>query len=226
MHGLKAFVISPSKADIAKNRHCSLSHFIDLVDACGFDLQIGQYPLSPENTSEYDVVFIDSDGMDKNTFYKLPIIKHIHSTKVVFFNASDDTELEINAIKLGAYGLFYAADKLDIVLKGISKIKAAQKWFRRSTMELVINELLKDSSTAAEQVDTRKSEFWRQSLTKREQTIVTYISQGAQNREIADQLHISVNTVKTHIYSIFRKTNCRNRVELMSWSQQTAKTAC
>ncbi|HAU92054.1 MAG TPA: hypothetical protein DCW59_06830, partial [Alteromonas sp.] len=44
------------------------------------------------------------------------------------------------------------------------------------------------------------------------------VSKGAQNQEIADTLHISVNTVKTHIYSIFRKTNSRNRVELVAWS--------
>jgi DNA-binding CsgD family transcriptional regulator len=53
--------------------------------------------------------------------------------------------------------------------------------------------------------------------------IVVLIGQGAQNKEIADQLHISVNTVKTHVYSIYRKTSCRNRVELIKWSMPALK---
>jgi DNA-binding CsgD family transcriptional regulator len=57
-------------------------------------------------------------------------------------------------------------------------------------------------------------------LTKREKTIVSLVSSGAKNQEIADELHISPNTVKTHIYSIFRKTSSRNRIELIAWSMQ------
>ena len=62
-------------------------------------------------------------------------------------------------------------------------------------------------------------------LTKRERTIIGLVSKGAQNREIADQLHISPNTVKTHLYSIFRKTSSRNRIELISRTQNEAAMA-
>jgi DNA-binding NarL/FixJ family response regulator len=61
-------------------------------------------------------------------------------------------------------------------------------------------------------------------LTKRENTIIGLVSCGAKNQEIADQLHISPNTVKTHLYSIFRKTSSRNRIELISWTQNFLAT--
>ena len=51
-------------------------------------------------------------------------------------------------------------------------------------------------------------------LTAREREIVELIRAGKTNQEIADQLFISVATVKDHNYNVFRKTGVRNRVEL------------
>lgn len=51
----------------------------------------------------------------------------------------------------------------------------------------------------------------RYSLTKMEATIVELLLKGLSNKEIADQLHISEETVKKHVYNIFRKTKVKNR---------------
>jgi len=51
----------------------------------------------------------------------------------------------------------------------------------------------------------------RYSLTKMEATIVELLLKGLSNKEIADQLHISKETVKKHVYNIFRKTKVKNR---------------
>lgn len=51
-------------------------------------------------------------------------------------------------------------------------------------------------------------------ITRQEQHVVNLIRSGASNREIAQKLLISENTVKKHVYSIFQKTGVKNRVEL------------
>ena len=51
-------------------------------------------------------------------------------------------------------------------------------------------------------------------ISRREKEIIKEICQGKTNMEIADELYISVQTVKDHTYNIFRKTNVRNRVQL------------
>lgn len=51
-------------------------------------------------------------------------------------------------------------------------------------------------------------------ITEREREIIELIMQGKQNQEIADLLFISVNTVKTYVYRIFKKLNIRNRSQL------------
>jgi DNA-binding CsgD family transcriptional regulator len=52
-------------------------------------------------------------------------------------------------------------------------------------------------------------------ITKREMEVIDLICLGKTNKEIADQLFISVDTVKDHNYKIFQKTGVRNRTQLV-----------
>lgn len=53
-------------------------------------------------------------------------------------------------------------------------------------------------------------------LTNREQELVYLIIIGNSNKEISNKLHISLSTVKNHIYNIYRKVNVKNRFELIN----------
>ena len=53
-------------------------------------------------------------------------------------------------------------------------------------------------------------------FTKREQEIIHLILSGKSNQEIANELFISLKTVKGHIYNIFQKTDVKNRVQLVN----------
>ena len=55
-------------------------------------------------------------------------------------------------------------------------------------------------------------------LTEREREILSLLGQGLTNQIIADQLYISIHTVKTHLYKTFRKINVSNRLQAASWS--------
>ena len=58
-----------------------------------------------------------------------------------------------------------------------------------------------------------KDEF---GLTDRETELCTLICEGKSNPDIASELFISENTVKTHIYNLFKKTNVSSRMELVA----------
>lgn len=51
-------------------------------------------------------------------------------------------------------------------------------------------------------------------ITEREKDIIRLICEGKSNKEIQDRLFISLQTVKDHVYRIYRKTGARNRVQL------------
>ncbi|MGV6860826.1 MAG: response regulator transcription factor [Putridiphycobacter sp.] len=52
-------------------------------------------------------------------------------------------------------------------------------------------------------------------LTKREIEVISQLSKGQSNDEIAKKLHVSVNTVRTHLSRCFKKMNAKNRTELV-----------
>ena len=59
-----------------------------------------------------------------------------------------------------------------------------------------------------------ESQFEKYGISKREQEIVLLICEGKSNQEIADELFISLSTVKDHINNLFQKTHVKNRVQL------------
>ena len=57
-------------------------------------------------------------------------------------------------------------------------------------------------------------------LTVRETEVLAHIAAGLSNREIADALFLSVNSVKTHIRTAYRKIGVSRRVEATRWAVQ------
>ncbi|TOO18680.1 helix-turn-helix transcriptional regulator, partial [Vibrio parahaemolyticus] len=47
-----------------------------------------------------------------------------------------------------------------------------------------------------------------------------FLSMGASNQQIAEQLFVSENTVKTHLHNIFKKIDVKNRVQALIWAKE------
>ena len=62
-------------------------------------------------------------------------------------------------------------------------------------------------------------------LTEREEEVLVTVGRGRINAEIADELCISLSTVKTHLASLMAKLGARNRVELAMWAYETGRMA-
>lgn len=60
-------------------------------------------------------------------------------------------------------------------------------------------------------------------LTAREEDVLREVGRGRTNAEIADDLHVSLSTVKTHLASLMQKLAVRNRVELALWAHETGR---
>jgi DNA-binding NarL/FixJ family response regulator len=60
-------------------------------------------------------------------------------------------------------------------------------------------------------------------LTGREEEVLVTVARGRTNSEIAEELHISLGTVKTHLGSLMDKLGARNRVELAMWAYETGR---
>ena len=60
-------------------------------------------------------------------------------------------------------------------------------------------------------------------LTDREEQVLATVARGRTNREIAEELHITLSTVKTHVASLMAKLGARNRVEIALWAYETGR---
>jgi DNA-binding NarL/FixJ family response regulator len=60
-------------------------------------------------------------------------------------------------------------------------------------------------------------------LTDREEQVLAAVASGRTNGEIADDLHITLSTVKSHVASLMSKIMARNRVEIAIWAYETRR---
>ena len=137
------------------------------------------------------------------------INKNQSHNRVVLFNVPLDMEFQKKFILKGIHGFFYEHDSLDKFIKGVQAVLDGKLWFSREVMTRCIFE---DTDT------DKSSKRISDELTVRQVEILAMIAVGATNDEIADKLYISPNTVKTHLYRIFKKINVPNRIQAALWA--------
>lgn len=218
----KAFVFAKKNTQATTTHQVKLNHFVNLIQTCGMSLTTDAILPKTMLRNDYGLYFIDLYYFDQSNPIPEQILQLAVHHPVVLFNCQHNFYCEKKALLAGVHGIFYCEDRADIILKGIEHLCQNGRWFKRETMNLALAELLNNApnNKLIHKEELPRNSALFPSLTKREKTIINLVSSGAQNKEIAEQLHISPNTVKTHIYSIFRKTSSRNRIELISWTKQ------
>jgi len=118
----------------------------------------------------------------------------------------------LDYIKAGAKGAIWKGDSGADLAKALRAVAAGEIWARRRVMTRVLEEL----SALAPRVE-RPQGAAPSRLTPRELKIAELVAQGCNNREIAETLRLSENTVKNHLTNIFQKVGCRNRAQLTAF---------
>jgi DNA-binding NarL/FixJ family response regulator len=123
-------------------------------------------------------------------------MKHaMTNSKIVLWVTSISTELAFQAMGLGVRGILRKTLPTDLQVKCLQKVQAGELWFEKA---------LTDSFLCARRV----------ALTQREGQLVSLLSQGLKNKEIATTLMISEGTVKVYLSRLFQKVGVKDRFEL------------
>lgn len=148
-------------------------------------------------------------------------LQYLQTKAPLFLFQAERTLVEpVQALYNGIRGVIYRDEQLDRVLTALKTMMDGQLYYARSVMsELVDQLLLQKAAVSNEQLVLPDNNL----LTKQEKRIIQLVAEGARNKEIALTLNISAHTVKAHMSAIFRKTQARNRVELLRWAQQPAR---
>jgi len=66
----------------------------------------------------------------------------------------------------------------------------------------------------------RNAQGTEEGLTEREKEVLLLIAEGRSNKEIADELHISIKTVKTHVSNLLMKCELEDRTQLAVYAHR------
>ncbi len=155
-----------------------------------------------------DLIMMDINMPECDGLQATRIIKQsMPQVKIVMLTASDEDQYLFEAMKIGAQGyllkdleLYQLLDLLESISKGEAILSSA--------MATKIFKEFNRSSQGGRQKENNEEE-----LTDREVTILKYVAKGLMNKEIADTLDISENTVKIHLRNILEKLHLKNRIQ-------------
>jgi DNA-binding NarL/FixJ family response regulator len=110
----------------------------------------------------------------------------------------------------GASGVLTKDRSGEHLALAIRKVHGGEVWLGRGPMAHLIEELAWNPHAAA--IDAERSHI--ATLTAREREVVELVSAGLNNKAIASSLHISENTVRHHLTSVFGKLDVPDRLAL------------
>jgi DNA-binding NarL/FixJ family response regulator len=133
------------------------------------------------------------------------------STKVLAWTDSDDKAEFVQAMRLGCSGIISKQTAPQMIVKCIRKVHGGEIWLDSCTTAAVMVEFA-DSGVIATPECVRSQN--QPSISKRERDIVQLVAQGLKNKDIAEKLFISEQTVKNHMHNVFDKLGVSDRLEL------------
>jgi DNA-binding NarL/FixJ family response regulator len=164
---------------------------------------------------EPDILLLDlkMPGMDGlATLQRLQATKN--KTRVIVLTASDDKNEFVQAMKLGTSGIVLKQTATDLLIKSIRKVHDGEIWLDSHTTAEVIRRFVSADETAPIPHQAAPRERERSPLSQREREIVALVAQGFKNKEMAEKMFISEQTVKNHLHNIFDKLGVSDRLEL------------
>jgi DNA-binding NarL/FixJ family response regulator len=161
-----------------------------------------------------DVLLLDLRMPGVDGFGALQRLQRLNRrTRVIILTASEDKNEFVQAMKLGCSGIVLKQTAADLIIKSIRRVHAGEIWLDSNTNAAVMRQFsspLDGGSTPQPGVRTRD----RSPLSNREREIVALVAQGYKNKEMAEKMFISEQTVKNHLHNIFDKLGVSDRLEL------------
>lgn len=169
----------------------SVAGAIDLVRSTMPDLVLMDYGLP------------DGNGLDATR----QILDIAPDTNVVLLTVHEEDDLLYSAVRTGAKGYLLKYISANVLLNSLRALADGDFAMLPAERQRIMAEFARTS------VPRESHDADATALTDREVEVLQLVGDGATNREIALQLHISLYTVKNHVHSILKKLSAPNRHE-------------
>jgi DNA-binding NarL/FixJ family response regulator len=135
----------------------------------------------------------------------------VPTAKILMLTVSDEEEDLYEAVKAGATGYLLKEISIEEVANAIRAVMTGQSLISPSMASKLLSEFNNLAKAAQQKVLAPK-------LTDRELQVLKLVAQGMSNREVAEHLFISENTVKNHVRNILEKLHLHSRMEAVVYA--------
>lgn len=152
-----------------------------------------------------DLMMPGMDGIEATA----ELLKRYPSVKVVMLTSFLEEDKVVKAIEAGAISYVLKtiqAEQLVSVIDGASR-----------GMPVLVSEVSQALTRGLRQRTARNDE---EGFTVREKEVLLLIADGKSNKEISDELHISIKTVKTHVSNLLMKCGLEDRTQLAIYAHR------
>ena len=165
-----------------------------------------------------DVYILDISMPDINGIEASKIIKTENpNAKIIILSMYNNEEFVLKAISAGANAYLPKNISKRELLNAVEKVANGEEYFAEDIQKIIIRSMMQKSNS----IDVPKLN----TLSKREVELLKLIVEGKTNKEIADELFISVRTVESHKNHIMVKLELKNQVELIKFAIKEGITA-
>jgi DNA-binding CsgD family transcriptional regulator len=168
--------------------------------------------ISDIKTNRSPLILWDCIGANSETLWARFDAGFNPGALLALFNVAPRLGISKQVLDKGVRGIFFENESLCMFTKGVQAILSGELWFSRDTL---VKCLLGTGDSSTELPQPK-----RPRLTSREKEILLEIASGSTNSKIADNLYISLHTVRTHMYNIFKKINVPNRLRAAYWASE------
>ncbi len=159
---------------------------------------------------EVDVAVLDLDLPDG---YGADLIKDVHAAcpddRVLILTASTDRYDAARAVEVGADGVLLKVATIEEILAAVRRLAAGESLL--SQREVI--ELLRLAGQRRE--EEREARLALDRLTRREREVLQALADGLNDKEMAERLHMSVRTARTHMVNILGKLGVESRLQAL-----------
>jgi DNA-binding NarL/FixJ family response regulator len=166
--------------------------------------------------SRVDVVLLDADLAD-NAAFRLgrELSQAPEAPSMVFLSHSNDPERIVRAIEVGAVGWVRKDESVDRLIYVIRGVARGETWLPPDQTGEVLRLLMRRS----DQADNSDEQFLAL-LTGRERDVLSCLAEGRRRGDVAEHLHLSPNTVRTHLQNLMAKLGVHTALEAVALTRQ------